>query len=313
MSKKTIAIFGATGRQGTSIINHILNTRSLSSQYTIRALTRSPTSPAAQSLSSQGIDIVTADIDDPSTLPPALHGAHTVIAITTTKYASDTYAHELTNGRAMADAALASGASYLIFSTLPSAQTISGGKYPVDGFDAKAAIEAYIRSLPIQSAFYAPALFMENLTGALKPRQEAEGGRYVLTNRNNPDTRMPLLATKRDLGKFVGRILEDPQAYVGKTLNAAAINVTWAEIARAMGNVTEKQVKYRQVSAEAFAGSFANEYHARNYGNMFGMVGEFGYYGEKKEEGKEIQELKGLEGEVVNFETFLREEGFTLA
>ena len=47
---KLIAVFGATGQQGSSMINHILNDLELSLQYDIRAITRDPGSSHAHKL-----------------------------------------------------------------------------------------------------------------------------------------------------------------------------------------------------------------------------------------------------------------------
>ena len=49
-------------------------------------------------------------------------------------------------------------------------ETVSGCKYPVAAYDAKAEAEAYIHTLPIKSALYAPATFMQNLAGIMAPR-----------------------------------------------------------------------------------------------------------------------------------------------
>ena len=53
-----LTIFGATGRQGGSVITNILAHPRLSKQYKIRAVTRDTTKPAAGALRSQGCDII---------------------------------------------------------------------------------------------------------------------------------------------------------------------------------------------------------------------------------------------------------------
>ena len=209
MSKKVLVVFGATGNQGSSIIDHVTNDSSLSSEYAIRAITRNTSSAAAQALQKRGFDVMAADIERRESLKPALAGAHTVIAITVTDYTADTYNREFANGKAIADAAVDAGAQYLIFSTLPPASEISDGKYRIDAFDSKANVEKYIRGLPIRSAFFAPGFFMENFAGPLRP-QPAGDGTFRLANINKPETRLPLIATRRDVGKFVAPILADP-------------------------------------------------------------------------------------------------------
>jgi uncharacterized protein YbjT (DUF2867 family) len=42
---KILAVFGATGQQGNSIIIHVLNDAVLSQAYSIRAITRDVNSP----------------------------------------------------------------------------------------------------------------------------------------------------------------------------------------------------------------------------------------------------------------------------
>lgn len=301
MSRKVLAVFGATGRQGTSIIDHVLGSPSLSSRYSIRALTRDTSKPDAQELSRRGVELACADVDNPHTLGPALVGAHTVVAITITNHGSNTYDREVADGKAMADAAVAAGAEYLVFSTLPSALAISGGKYKVAAFDAKANIEKCMRSLPIKSAFYAPGIFME----ALKP-QKNDRGQYVLANFNASTVELALIATKRDVGKFVGPILAHPEEYEGKVVIAAVQNASWSEVARVMSKVSGKEVVYEQVSLDVFAGLLPEGKKSVNYTNMFKLFEDFSYYGHDYEVPAE------LKGEVADLETFLMESKFAL-
>lgn len=51
-------------------------------QYAVRALTRSPSSPAARSLSDAGAEVVKGDLTDPSTLPAAFDGCWGAFVVT---------------------------------------------------------------------------------------------------------------------------------------------------------------------------------------------------------------------------------------
>lgn len=75
---KLIVIVGITGNQGGSVARRFL----LDPTYRIRGLTRNPSSPAAQSLSAQGIEIVQADLDDPPTLVAAFAHANVIFSVT---------------------------------------------------------------------------------------------------------------------------------------------------------------------------------------------------------------------------------------
>ena len=63
MSKKLIAVFGATGAQGGGLARAILNDPN--SEFAVRAVTRDPSSDQAKELARMGAELVTADIDDP--------------------------------------------------------------------------------------------------------------------------------------------------------------------------------------------------------------------------------------------------------
>lgn len=55
-----ITVFGATGNQGGSVVDAILNDPALSSRFTIRAVTRDASKPAAKELASKtGVEVVT--------------------------------------------------------------------------------------------------------------------------------------------------------------------------------------------------------------------------------------------------------------
>src|SRR5206468_3067781 len=108
-------------------------------------------------------------------------------------------------GKAIADAAVAAGASYIIYSSLFHVKRVSGGKYNKAGhFDAKAEVEDYIRTLPIKSAFFAPGSFMQNFRTIMAP-QPAGDGTYALSNIMTPQTEIPLIDIE-EAGKYVGAV-----------------------------------------------------------------------------------------------------------
>ena len=71
MADKLIAVVGATGHQGGSVVSTFLNEQG----WRIRGLTRNRNSPAAQALSARGVEMVNADLDDVASLTAAFQGA----------------------------------------------------------------------------------------------------------------------------------------------------------------------------------------------------------------------------------------------
>lgn len=64
---KLIVVIGATGVQGGSVISALLK----NPEYKIRAVTRNASSEAAKKLAAEGVEVVTANSDDVSSLKAA--------------------------------------------------------------------------------------------------------------------------------------------------------------------------------------------------------------------------------------------------
>ena len=59
---KILTVFGATGNQGGSVINHVLAHPQLSKTYKIRAVTRDASKPSALALKEKGAEVVAVRI-----------------------------------------------------------------------------------------------------------------------------------------------------------------------------------------------------------------------------------------------------------
>ncbi len=311
---KLLAIFGATGQQGGSIVDFVLNDPLLSKEYTVRGITRDPSSPSAQSLKAKNVQVVSGDVTDPSSLTTALKDAHTVFALTAPSFGPDSRAREFATGKAIADAAVANGASYIILSTLPNVTALSNNKYTkVTSFDAKADVEAYIRTLPsIKSAFFAPGSFMQNFQSIMAPRPATTSTgtpgdcEFVVARHVSPETQLPLIDTVGDTGKFVGAILADPDKYEGKTFCAATKLYSLADMCRIMSEKSGKTVKYVQLSKEKFREALTGQVgnYADSLIEMMSYQQDFGYYGPKTEE-LVAWAVKNARGKVTTFEEYL--------
>jgi len=307
---KTLAVFGATGVQGRSVIDHVLNDSELSQKYKIRAIVRDTSSSKLEDLKEK-IEIVQGDMLDRKSLETALAGVDTVYSMTKGTFGPDHYDVEYNSAINVADIAASKGASYLIFSTLPAVREISSGKYAkVVSFDAKADAEKYIRQLPIKSAFFAIGGYMENFRAqhVFWPKEQ-EDGTWVIAQHASGKTKMPLLDATRDAGKFVGAILADPEKYEGKTLCGAEGLYSWDEITAIMSKTTGKKVVYKQIPLEEFRKSIP-------YGADFFLEGlsfqeEFGYYGPGTEE-KVKWSAANARGQLRGLEEYLEEHPLPL-
>ena len=252
---KILAVFGATGQQGSSVITNVLSDSELSQKYKIRAITRDVESDKAKKLKAQNVEVVSADMQNKASLEAALTGVDFVYIMTTPSFGPDAVEAEFNTAKLIADTAVEKGLEYIIFSTLPSVSGMSNGRYThVTPFDAKAKAEEYIRSLSIKSAFVSLAYFMENLqTQPWLGPQPTSDGTYVMSRPVPSKVRLPYLDAVGDVGKFVGAILAEPDKYEGKTFHAAQGLYSLEEIAAAISKNTGKTVVYRQISYDEFA------------------------------------------------------------
>ncbi|USP76231.1 NAD(P)-binding protein [Curvularia clavata] len=312
MSKPILAVFGATGNQGFSVASHVLSTPSLSSKYTVRALSRNTSHPSMATLASQGAQLASADMDDASTLPSALKDVQYLFLNTPTpKDYSTARAVESRQVKTVCRAALAAGVRYIIFSSMSMPLNISNGALQrVQHFDVKAEAELYIRRLPIQSAFFAPASFMQNFTGMMKPRPSQENdGTYVLADVLPGNVRVPYIDIT-DTGKWVGAILAEPDKYNGKFFAAAEAFYTSDEVAEILSKVTGKTVRHVQLPDQVVKGFFPQNVSEQMF-EMFALFRDYGYYGEDEEELVKWAREQ-VEGEVTGLEAFLRKTDYKL-
>ncbi|RMJ21880.1 NmrA-like family [Aspergillus sp. HF37] len=277
-----LVVFGATGNQGLSVATAALTDPALASQYKVRAVTRDPSKPTAQALQSQGAEVVRGDFDNEASLHAALQDAHTVFLMTnTTVFDEQGAGLEIRHGKTVADAAVAAGARRLIYSTAYPAAELSGGKFGVPHFDAKVAVERYIRGLPVKSVFVAPGSFMQNFMTMTVPRPAGDGGGsddLVVTGIQAPETELPWIDVEADTGKFVARILAEPERFEGAVFAAANQVCSYEETMRVMSKVTGRSVRYVQIPEETFCGFFPPA-AAEAFVSMFRYYEEFGYYG----------------------------------
>jgi uncharacterized protein YbjT (DUF2867 family) len=300
---KILAVFGATGQQGSSVVDYVLNDSELSQQYKIRAITRDINSESAKRLKEK-VEVVHGDMLNRASLSTALAGVHTVFAMTAPFLSPDI---EYNIVKTIADIAVEKDAEYIIFSTLPSVHELSGGKYTkVTPFDTKAKAEQYIRGLPIRSAFCSLGSFMENFQSQtfLAPRK-ADDGTWVVALHVALNIQWPLMNAVRDTGKFVGAILAKPVEYDGKTLCAATKFYSLEEMIAIMSKATGKTIVYKRISQEEFRRNLAvPEVLADMFVEMLAFLEEAGYFGPDGEE-LVAWAAKNARGKLSTFEEYL--------
>ena len=190
----------------------------------------------------------------------------------------------------------------------------------LDHFDGKAEVEAYAKTLPIKTAFFAPAGFMQNFGTNQAPRSVSEDGNtWALFNWISPSAPAPLIETAADAGKYITPALLEPDKYDGKFFAAASEFLTYEQIAEKMtaslkGTKYEgKKVVYQQIPKQVMEG-FMPSPMGGYIVDMFGWIEGWGYYGPGGEEQVRWtrEQVEGAGGKLTGFEEYLEKNPLVL-
>ena len=133
-ASQPIAIIGATGTQGRSVLTALLST-----DHPIYALTRSPTKLHDLALTHPKLSVIETDIADPGSLSLALVGVWALFVNTLSDYTKPEGTEERLL-RGIVDAAAEAGVEWLVMSTLPEG-------VPARAYEEKARAAAYAREV----------------------------------------------------------------------------------------------------------------------------------------------------------------------
>jgi len=282
MAKRIIAISGATGNQGGSVLRALAKVPN----FEIRALTRNVNKPASKALLEHGNNIVlqTCDITSKSSLETALKGAYGFFAVT------DYFAHKIVTkedikeeeeGKLMADVAKAVGVKHIVFSTLNEVKERSKGKWTnVHHFDGKHRIEQYIRSLGFETAsFVAASCYVQNFLGGSTHKEEDGTVVFVLTF-PSLDSRLPVCDVELDMGAAVKEIFELGHESNGKVYPLISEWLKAKDIAAVFEKATGRKARVDLLPKDAYIASLApylGEFVATDLYEMYYAFADIGF------------------------------------
>ncbi|KAL5343423.1 hypothetical protein BJX70DRAFT_354128 [Aspergillus crustosus] len=284
---KLLTVFGATGRQGGSVIRTLLADSTLSRDFKIRGITRDVTKPDAKALVEKGIEVVSADMTSVKSLVQAIDGSHSVFLVTTPTFTENSNL-ELTQGKNVADAAKQAGVQHLIFSSLLNVTEATNGRLKnVPHFDHKAEVEQYIRASGVPASFVLPGYFMSNYT-SMGMIRKGENDVFTLAYPVGEGAEFPLIDIDTDLGKYVAAALKNPSKTLGSQILAATDYYTSTRILKEFEEVTGNKTRFVQVDNDTYK-SFMPGYLGLEMLENHLFVEEPGYYN-----GRSLQESQDL-------------------
>jgi len=298
MSLPIFTIVGATGAQGGSVVDAALE----SGKYTVRAITRNVNSDKAKALVARGAQVVSADLNNESSLVKAFEGSTAIYAVTDffEPFAASGPEHgmtvEVAQGQNLARAASqTSTLKHYIWSTLPNGKKISNGKYLVPHFEAKNKIDEFIKSdekLYAKTTFLWVTWYASNyLFPMFTPIFVKTSGKYIQLSVAPPTT--PILTigdVRSNLGAFAVSILSQPKLTLKRYVIAYTEEATLGELFEAWGKATGNKTAFVQtVSLE----EYDNIWPA--WGKEMGVMMDFwGDFKEKSWSGEDALTRKDL-------------------
>ncbi|KXJ85863.1 hypothetical protein Micbo1qcDRAFT_220173 [Microdochium bolleyi] len=334
LSKKIITVLGATGTQGGSVARQFLSIPG----WTVRGVTRSPSSAKAKALADRGVEIVQGDYEDVGSLEAAFAGTHAIFAVT------DFYANHtrVTNDSALQEKAAAAGRSLeeyagdlekaqginvakaasnptilstlekFVFSTLAPVQKISGGKYKHSWeFDSKAAAESYMRASPLNSVLSTVTMGVYQETwrdiGPFRAHKQPDGTfEFVYMGAWAPAGGYPEVVASRDTGAFVeALVLRHPP---GTHVLGVTEFISKPEYAALWGRTLGVTATARDVSEEEYARYLTPGMETSTLLDDLRFFGEFGYTGGNPE----VKTPKELGIKTASLEDYFKSEDWSL-
>lgn len=276
MSKPIIAVVGGTGAQGGGVVDALLQR----GRFAVRVLTRNPTSDKARGLAERGVEVVAADLNDPATLGAAFAGAHGAFVVTNF-WDPGTGASEAEQGRAAVAAARQAGVQHFVWSTLPDAKSLSGGRLAVHHFTGKAVVDGVVSGagFPFHTFVEAP-MYFQNLAGVMQPQPLGNGTKGWAVPMD-PARRCIHAGDVTEVGLVVARAFERPETVgQGQHLGVAPEAISWDDIVATL-NAQGHRVVVQQVPAEVYDGFYPGAVEMRE---MFQWFEGYTYFGPDAEQ-----------------------------
>ena len=246
-----IAVCGATGAQGGSVVKALLETK----KYRVRALTRKTDGEKAKSLRDMGCEVMKVDFDESEMeITKSFEGCHGAFLVTNF-WEHFSGEREYAQGVALAKATKETvGMKHVIWSTLEDTRNLKDdipyiGKYKVAHFDVKGEVNKFMQSIGLPVTFLYSSFFWENFINLLPPKKN-EDGTYSLIYPMG-DAYLPGVATG-DIGRGAAALFQRGLREAGEIFGLASEHLKLSEMAQILSEASGRVVKYECVEPQSY-------------------------------------------------------------
>ncbi|CAD0110713.1 unnamed protein product [Aureobasidium uvarum] len=305
---KALLITGATGKQGGATIDALISSPSHSSDFTILAVTRNPSSASAQALQkkSPSIKLVTGDLKDvpgifnaAEAIQKPIHGVFSVQAFVGQGQSVET---EEQQGKALVDEALKRGVNHFVYTSVD-----RGGDKSLDNpttiphFVSKHNIERHLvdstNDSEMSYTILRPVAFMDNWVPGMMGKMFGA----MWSSAIKPDRKLQLISC-RDIGYFAAEAFRNPARYNNRAISIAGDELTLKEADR----VWKQAIGQGAPNTFSFMGS-GLLWASKELGSMFRWFETDGYEVDIPALKKEHPGLQTLSDWIVKDSAFKKE------
>lgn len=280
---KTILVLGATGQQGGATARHLL-----AKGWRVRAFVRNIHTPAVQSLHQAGAEIVQGNLADLASLEAAMQGLYGVFCALPFSPLD-----EAQQGKNVADIARATRVQHFVYSSVKNAENLFHIGVNVNKWKN----ERYIQALHLPTTILRPTAFMDDLVG---PFFGVPSG--TLSTALKPDATMQLIAVD-DIGALAAQAFEQPESYIGKTIELIADVLPLPQVAAALSRALGRTISYVQLPIEAMRQRNAD------LARIYELVNNGSYTRDHLHVQADLTTVRNLYPDLMNFETWLEKHG----
>ncbi len=271
MTTQIIAVVGGTGAQGGGVVDALL----ASGQYAVRVVSRNPASKSAETLEKRGVRVVKGNLLEPSSLRAAFEGAYGSFLVT--NFWDPTQMQKETEiAKAAVKEARAAGVQHFIWSTLPDAEKLTGGRLKLRHFTGKARVDPAVEAagFPRHTFVQAPFYF-QNFLSMLAPQPLPNGGRGWAVPMD-PAARVMHAGDVKDVGRAVAAAFAAGDTLRNGSYLAVCGGVySWNDFVSTL-NAQGHDVQVQQVPADAYDTFFPGAPEVRETFQYFEQCFYFG-------------------------------------
>jgi uncharacterized protein YbjT (DUF2867 family) len=210
-------------------------------------LSRNTTSDKARALRRAGGELVAGDMGDRASLKAAMRGCDIVFGVTSFW---EHFEREREHGANLVEAVAETKVPQFVFSTLPSAKTITGGKIAVPHLDIKAEIEQQARSHGLNAVYCNVAFYYENFINFQMLQRQPDG--TLMFGFPQGDTPLAALGVE-DLGGVIAAVLARFEEFAGKVVGVVGDDAPCSHYAEVMTRVLGRRTTYQHIEREVYA------------------------------------------------------------